>query len=211
MHLESALEQHYYNFATMLLPKKAQHQILCPVAFAGKSLTGTEWRYSNIKCEVLGMLHGLETFHHYCFGREVLIITDYKPLLAMFKKDVAILLQHIQHILLKINQYRVQIIYKPDPEIFIADWLLRHNHIEGKDKHIKGMDIWVDAIQSVTDMPECVSMTEIQQASSQDNHLQQLKSFIIAGWPDTNNDLHADLRPYWSYRDELVVIDGIIL
>ena len=160
---------------------------------------------------MLGILHGLEKFHHYCFGREALIITDNKPLISMFKKDLATLSQHIQHILLKFHQYRVQIIYKPGPKVFIADWLSRHNHVEGKDKPIKGMDIWVDAIQSATDMPECISMAEIQQASSQDDHLQQLKSFIIAGWPDTKDELHADLRPYWSYRDELVVIDGIIL
>ena len=52
-------------------------------------------------------------------------------------------------------------------------------------------------------------MTEIQQASAQDDHLQQLKSFIIAGWPDMKDELHADLRPYWSYRDELLGIDGV--
>ena len=73
------------------------------------------------------------------------------------------------------------------------------------------MDVRVDAIQSVTDMPECVSMAEIQQASTQDDHLQHLKHFIIAGWPSTKDELHADLKPYWSYRDELAVIDGIIL
>ena len=54
-------------------------------------------------------------------------------------------------------------------------------------------------------------MAEIQQASSQDAHLQQLKSFIITGWPDTKDVLHVDLRPYLSYKDELVVIDGVIL
>ena len=75
----------------------------------------------------------------------------------------------------KIHQYRVQIIYKPGPKIFIADCLLRHNHADGKDKPIKGMDVWVDAIQTAMDMLECVSMTEIQQAWSQDNHHQQLK------------------------------------
>ena len=185
--------------------------ILLPIAFASKSLTGSEWRYSNIECEALGILHGLEKFHHYCFSREVLIITDHKPLVSMLKKDVATLSQCIQCILLKIHQYRVQIIYKPGPKIFIADWLSRHNHIEGKDKPIKDMDVWVDAIQNATDMPECILMAEIQQASSQDAHLQQLKSFIIAGWPDTKDKLHADLRPYWSYRDELAVIDGVIL
>ena len=96
----------------------------------------------------------------------------------MFKKDVATLPQCIQCILLKIHQYRVQIIYKIGPEIFIADWLSRHNHTEGKDKPIKGMDIQVDTIQTATDMLQCISMTEIQQVLSQDNHLQQLKSLI---------------------------------
>ena len=76
---------------------------LWPITFASKSLTGAEWRYSNIKWEVLGILHRLEKFHHYCFGREVLVITDHKLLVAMFKKDVPTLSQCIQHILLIIN------------------------------------------------------------------------------------------------------------
>ena len=54
-------------------------------------------------------------------------------------------------------------------------------------------------------------MSQIQQASAQDEHLQCLKSFIIAGWPSTKDELHADLKPYWSYRDELAVIDGTVL
>ena len=89
--------------------------------------------------------------------------------------------------------------------------MLRHNHTEGKDKPIKGKDICVDAIQTAMEIPECVSMAEIQQASSMDNHLQQLKSIIITGWPDSRDKLHGDLQPYWSYRDELAVMDGIIL
>ena len=114
----------------------------------------------------------------------------------MFKKDVATLLQFIWHIPLKIHQYRVQIIYKPGPEIFIADWLLQHNHAGGKDKSIKDVDIRIDAIQSITDILECMSVSQIQQASTQDDHLQCLKSFIITGWPNTKEELQADLKPY---------------
>ena len=110
--------------------------ILCPTSFASKSLTGAEYRYSNIERETLGILHGLEKFHHSCFAREVHIITDHKPLVAIFKKGVAMLSQCIQHILLKIHQYRVQIVYKPGPEIFIADWLSWHNPQEGNDELI---------------------------------------------------------------------------
>ena len=54
-------------------------------------------------------------------------------------------------------------------------------------------------------------MTELQKASSQDNHLQILKYFIITGWPDSKDKITTELKPYWSYRDELVVIDGMIL
>ena len=35
------------------------------ITFASKSLTSLKWRYSNIECEALGILHGLEKFHHY--------------------------------------------------------------------------------------------------------------------------------------------------
>ena len=80
----------------------------------------------------------------------------------MFKKDVATLSQCIQCILLKIHQYRVQIIYKPGPEIFTADWLLQHNHAEGKDKLIKDVDIRIDPIQIATDILECVSVSQTQ-------------------------------------------------
>ena len=73
------------------------------------------------------------------------------------------------------------------------------------------MEIQVDVIQTATDMPECLSMTELQQALSQDDHLQKLKNIIIAGWPNSKDEISDELKLYWSYGDELVVIDGIIL
>ena len=39
--------------------------ILHPIEFASKSLMDIEHRYSNIEREALGILHGLEKFHHY--------------------------------------------------------------------------------------------------------------------------------------------------
>ena len=111
----------------------------------------------------------------------------------------------------KIHQYRVQILYKPGPEIFIADWLSCHNHEGNKDESIQGMDIRVDIILSMTDIPECMSISQIQQATVQDGHLQHLKNIIISGWPTMKDQLHFDIRPYWSYKDDLAVIDDIVM
>ena len=111
----------------------------------------------------------------------------------------------------KNHQYRVKILYKPGPKIFITDWLSHHNHKENKDEPIQGMDIRVDAIQSMTNALECMSISQIQQATAQDGYLPWLKNNIISGWPATKDQLHLDIRPYWSYKDDLAVIDGIVM
>ena len=83
--------------------------------------------------------------------------------------------------------------------------------MEGKVQPIKGMELWADVIQTTTDMPECLSITDLQQASSQDSHIQKLKHFIITGWFNSRDDVSEELKPYWAYRDELAVISGIVL
>ena len=160
--------------------------IVRPVMFASKSLTSAEQRYSNIEREALGILHGLKKFHHYCFAREGRKITDHKPLVAIFKKDVT-LSQQIQCILLRIHQYQVRIIYKLGPEVFITDWLSQQNHTENKDEAIHGMDVRVDEIQTSMNVPECMSMQQLQQAIAQEEHLHQLRGYIIAGWPESKD------------------------
>ena len=84
------------NDTSCLRDKAPDNSILTSIVFASKSLSCAERRYSNIGREALGILHGLEKFHHYSFMREVSRITDHKPLVAIFKKDVAMLSQRIQ-------------------------------------------------------------------------------------------------------------------
>ena len=139
------------------MPKRycsRQHHSLTH-SIVSKSLTSAECRCSNIEREALGILHSLKKFHHYCFARDVNVITDHKPLVAILKKDIVTLSQRIQQILLRIHQYRLRILYKSGPEIFIADWLSQHNHKKNKDEAIKRMDVWVGALQTLMDVPEC--------------------------------------------------------
>ena len=63
--------------------------VLWLIAFTNKSLASIETYYSNIEQDTLGILHGLEDFHHYCFAHEVSIITNHKLLVTISMKDVA--------------------------------------------------------------------------------------------------------------------------
>ena len=70
-------------------------------------------------------------------------------------------------------------------------------------------------MQTMTNVPEHNSIQHIQQATIQDEDLnvliQWLKRFIITGWPGTKDWLHQDIRPYSSFKDNLVVIDGMVM
>ena len=92
MHLELDWKLLYYKQELVQgFPRDeaAEKCILRPIAFTSKSLSSTEKRYHNIEREGLDVPYGLEKFHHYCFMREVGIITDHKLLVALFKSDVA--------------------------------------------------------------------------------------------------------------------------
>ena len=95
--------------------------VLWPEAFKRKNLTCAETKYRNIERETLGILHGLEKFHHHCLACVVSMTTDCKLLVVYFKKEVATLLSRLQQILLCIHQYRIKILYKPGPQFYIVD------------------------------------------------------------------------------------------
>ena len=114
--------------------------------------------------------------------------------IQMIKKDVAKLSQWLQCILLGTHQYNVCILYKSDPDLYIANWLLKKNHTENKDKEIKGMTLSIDTIKTMMDIPFCISIHDMQKATQNDMHLQELKEHIIKGWPSYRNEIRQDMR-----------------
>ena len=54
-------------------------------------------------------------------------------------------------------------------------------------------------------------LQEIQAATLLHPVLNQLKITILQGWPDHKDSVPTAVLPYFSYRDELTVQDGIIL
>ena len=109
--------------------------VLQPNAFESKSLRMADINYSNTEREGLSSLYGLETFHHYCFIHEVSMIIDHKPLVTICGNDASSLSHRLHRILLWIHQYNIRILYKTEPQLFIADVLSRHNHETEMKKH----------------------------------------------------------------------------
>jgi len=179
-----------------------------PLAYSSKLLTDTERRYSNIEREMLGVVHGLEKFHYYCYGRPVVVQTDHKPLEAISKKHLASAPPRIARMLLRIQKYNAQVTYIPGKDIPLADALSRISPCPGDE--IPGLDVSVHELHLHLNATP-TRLDQIRDETAKDIDLALLRTVITNGWPKVRSECPSQLHAYWNYRDELTVADGIIL
>ena len=90
-----------------------------PIAFASRSLNQAERNYSQLDREGLSIIFGVRKFHKFVYGREITIITDYKPLLGLFGENKP-LPEHasprLQRWAITLSAYSYQLKYKPGCE-----------------------------------------------------------------------------------------------
>ena len=179
-----------------------------PIAFASKSLTETESRYTNIEREMLGIVFGLERFHQYVYGRHVDVHTDHKPLEAISGKHLINAPPRLARMLLRIRQYDATIKYVPGRDIPLADALSRVNPcntgpIEGIDLSVHETHMYLNASPA--------RITQIRDETENDGTLHALREIISHGWPESRAQCPVHLMDFWNFRDELNVEDGIVL
>ena len=175
---------------------------------SSKCLSSGERRYNNIKTDALGILHGLENSHDYCFVGDVSIVTGHELLVANLNKDK----DHItKMILLRIYQYIIRKVYEPRQGLSKADCLSWQNHTKDKDGEIPGLKPGINAVCTMTEILACICIQDILLAKHQNDHLQQLNEYVVRGLPVSRNKISQEMMPYLTLRDNLSMIDGILL
>ena len=144
------------------------------------------------------------------FARFVNVITNYKPFVAIFKKDLATLSQWLQCILLRILQYEIHIIQTRTRPVH-SRLPIKQNHVENKDEEIDNLKLSIIAIDITTNVPACMTIQDIQGATHNDIYLQVLRACIIDGWLTNRVDVKQDIWPYWILWDELAKIDWVAI
>ena len=61
-----------------------------PICFASRTLSKAEKNYSTIHLEALAIYWGVRKFYQYLAGKEFIISSDHKPLLALFGEEKGI-------------------------------------------------------------------------------------------------------------------------
>ena len=177
-----------------------------PVAFASKTLTSAEHNYTNIEHELLGVVYGVLHFKHFTFGNKVNIITDHKPLVSLLKKSLAACSSRLSRLILKIVDYPLKVMYQPGRKMVISD---THQTPDTKET-VPGLNVTIHEV-GVFSNTDNTSMQIIQQETQNGTELQTLLQYIIKGFPMTKDECHDAIKPYFNYREELTVVDGLVL
>ena len=143
--------------------------------------------------------------------KEVNITTDHKPLVAMVSKYITTLPQWLQCTVLYIHQYSVHILYNPEPDLYIADWLSCHNNTENKDQEITGMNINIHTLNMAIGILVCTSVEHIRNAMSINVELQMLQTSMTRAWSQNKDDVESTPHTHWPIRHDLAIIDGVAM
>ncbi|PFX16514.1 Retrovirus-related Pol polyprotein from transposon 17.6 [Stylophora pistillata] len=180
-----------------------------PVTYASRSLTKAKQNYSQIEKELLAEVFGMEHNHQYVYGRKVTLWTDHKPLEIIAKKPLAAAPKRLQRLMMRLTQYDVEIKYRRDPEMYLADTLSRA--YLPQEHHPEKADQEVERIHSVNFLSISEpQIQEILEETAKEPVLQTLKATIPNGWPSQRKELPPELHEYFKVKDELATQDDII-
>lgn len=180
-----------------------------PVAYASRTLSAAEKRYSQLEKEALAIIFAVRKFHDYIYGRKFVLHSDHKPLqfLLSESKQVPLLASsRIQRWAIALSAYNYVIQYKPGKLIPHADALSR--------LPLPNFPSSVPMPQDVVLMFEhiseaIVSADDIKKWTDRDPNLSRLRQIVLSGG-EVPDDA-PQLKPYLHCFTELSVTNGCLL
>ena len=178
------------------------------VAFASRTLSECERKYSTVEKEALGCVWATEKWRTYLWGRHFTLRTDHSPLTTLLStKGLGRAGMRIARWSARLLSFHYDIEYKPGRDNVTADCLSRLP-LPVTDPHSEP-DIELIALVSADFA--AVTAEQFQHSYRSCPVLKQVESFITNGWPRTSKGLDPALVPYFKARNELVIHNGYII
>ena len=166
------------GLGAVLVQEQSQGPVV--VSYASRSLSDVERRYSQTEKEALGLVWACEKFHPYIYGKCFELLTDHKPLEAIYapkSKPCA----RIERWVLRLQPYEFKVIHLPgknniaDPlsRLLKVDMAQQSEFSKMAEEHVRFV--------AINSTPKAMTTHDVERASSDDAELQQLRECIDTG------------------------------
>ena len=113
--------------------------------------------------------------------------------------------------LVQLLDFTLDVTFQPGAQIHLSDAISRlSTHDKNEGKTIANPDVSIHAIEELTGF-NSLSIDKICHHTSKDQTMQLLIQHINEGFPESSTKLPDSLKAYFSFRDELMVCNAIIL
>ena len=175
------------------------------VCFASSTLTPAQRRYSVTEREALACVWACEKWHRYLWGREFVIRTDHAALRTLLTaRGIGRAGMRLSRWAARLMTYSFSVQHVKggsNP----ADGLSR---VPGPDQHAEDES---QLVAAVTARADAVSRAELVEAAAADPILSQLSEQIPQRWPRRLTEVPEDLKPFYRFREELILLDGLVM
>ena len=192
-----------YGLGAVLLQQ--QDTVWKPVAYASKSMTGTERRYSQIEKEALALVWACEKFEDYVLGKMIQLETDHKPLVPLLgTTHLDCLPPRILRCHLRLMRFGYTICHVPGKELYTVDALSRAPLPASGDAQTENSEQFVSTVVSA--LPANIDrLQEYRTAQLADPVCADLIELGQKGWPQNKRQVPTKLQLYWPVRGELTL------
>lgn len=95
------------------------------IVYASRALTETDTRYAQMKKEMLAIVFAVEKFNDYTFGNKTIVFSDHKKIKSILKKPLHLAPKRLQGMIIRFQQYDLEVRYEKGSKMFLADTLSR--------------------------------------------------------------------------------------
>ena len=142
--------------------------------------------------ELLAVVFLMTKFDQMTYGRHVTVHSDHKPLASILKKPLSKAPRRLQAMILHLQHYDYNLIWKPGKEMHIADCLSRAfpEPCAPASEPPPQPSAERYAVNYMESLPYAGEQLELLKShTDEDTALQLLKTMIIKGWPEKRADV----------------------
>ena len=181
-----------------------------PIAFSSRTLSKAERNYAQIEKEALSIIFGVRKFHQFLYGHHFVLVTDHKPLTAIFGPTASIpplAAARMHRWALYLSAYSYSLEYHSTHLHSNADALSRLPLELREEEKQEGRD--VSSRFNLVQMASVpLTHLELKAATQKDPLLAKVLEFTRNGWP---KEIPEELKVFFRRSGELTVEAGCLL
>ena len=138
------------------------------------------------------------------------MITDYKPLLSIVKKDIINVPPRLARLLLRVHISSLTLHFRPGKQMHWSNVLSQSEYELNADPENTELKLDIHSLSQEVNTT-VTHLQYIQDTTEKDSTLKDLIKFVLLGWLEQKSEVPEHIAPYLNFDNEIGIVDGVLI